>query len=473
MSRKIFELFDNKQIGFLIKESNVLASDLRLDPTHYIDDKNINVNDEVRFKELKDFVISVEEPNLFTRFYCNKKYGVPYISSSEMSEIEPPVNSRFISSELTNDISQYIIKRGQILVSAAGTVGNIVIATKMLDGIAGTSDILRINVDIKSNLGFIYTYLTSSFGTTELNNLAYGAIIKRVRGAQLKKLKTPLIDDLSKSRMNDLILQALDKRDKANELIEEARKLVLQYNNLPPLDESEIETLDPEKEVEIRKVSTEEFTTDYRLDAHFYNPIAKKAVDNIHKFSNKSYELGQSEITSKIFYLNRFSRIFVNEEYGIPYLAGKDIIKIRPNDISYLSKSETYSLNDYKLEKGWILLTCSGTLGRTCLIWNNYENWVGTHDLIRIVATDEFDSGYLTAFLSSKYGYHQVLRFKHGAVIDHLTPEQVSQILIPIPEDSQVKEIGDLVRKAYDLRAEAIQLEDEAQDLLTKALTGK
>ncbi len=118
-------------------------------------------------------------------------------------------------------------------------------------------------------------------------------------------------------------------------------------------------------------------------------------------------------------------------------------------------------------------MTCSGTLARTCYVWNNYEKWVGTHDLIRIITSDDFDSGYLLAFLSSPYGYNQALRYKHGAVVDHLTPEQVSEILVPFPDDSKVKEIGELVREAYNLRAEAIQLEDKAQDIFNKALTGK
>jgi type I restriction enzyme S subunit len=116
-------------------------------------------------------------------------------------------------------------------------------------------------------------------------------------------------------------------------------------------------------------------------------------------------------------------------------------------------------------------MTCSGTLARTCYICNNYEDWVATHDLIRIVTSEDLDSGYLYAFLSTEYGYQQAIKFKHGAVIDHLTPEQIEQILIPIPTKEQQKEIGDLVRKAYELRAEAIKLEDEAQELLTQALT--
>jgi len=464
----ILDIFENN-VCISVSSEKCYNGDYRLDPGHFIIDSNINVYNEIKFVKLKDVSEKIIEPNLFTRIYCKPQYGVSYISSSEMSELEPPIDSRFISKELTKNLDQYIIKRGQILVSAAGTVGSIVIAPKILDGVAGTSDILRI-IPKENELGFIYTYLTSSFGMNELYNLAYGAIIKRIRGYQLEELRTPIIDIEVKKQINQLINRALENRDEANDLIKKARALVLEYNNLPPLDEAQLETLDPDKETDLRLVSTEEFTDDFRLDAHFYNPIADLVVRNIRKFAKEFENL--SEKTNKIFYLNRFKRTFVSDKYGIPYLAGKDIIKIRPNDISYLSISETDNLDDYKLEKEWILLTCSGTIGRTCFIWKNYENWVGTHDLIRIVSDNSFDSGYLYAFLSSEYGYHQILRYKHGAVIDHITPEQIENILIPIPKDNEIKEIGDLVRKAYDLRAEAIRLEDEAQEILTKALTG-
>lgn len=461
-NQTIFNLFENFQVGFLVDSHKVVSGDIRLDSSHFVDDSNITLNESIKFSSLSNFIKSVEEPKLFTRIYCDKKYGVPYISSSEMSEIEPPINSRFISKELTNNINQYIIKRGQILVSAAGTVGSIVLATKELDGVAGTSDILRINVVMETNLGFVYTYLTSSFGANELANLAYGAIIKRVRGFQLAELKTPIIENKSKFRINELVLKALENRDEANNLLKQARSLVLKNNNLPELFENNQDSL-------YRKTNLKEFTDDFRLDSHFYNPMAEEAVKNVKKYSSDYRKLNDN-VAENVFYLNRFTRTFVDESFGVPYMAGRDIIKVRPTDVSYLSYTETSGLDAYKLKEGWILMTCSGTLGRTCFIYKNYENWVGTHDLIRIVPSVDFDSGYLYAFLSSDYGYHQALRYKHGAVIDHLTPDQVAEIIVPIPTVKQQKEIGDLVRCAYDLRAEAIRLENEAQAILTEAL---
>jgi type I restriction enzyme S subunit len=381
IKEEIFNLFANVQIGYLVDSEKVISGDTRLDSSHFIDDVSYTVNSNLGFTTLSEFIQDVEEPTLFTRIYCDKEFGVPYISSSEMSEIEPPVDSRFISKTLTKNIEQYIIKRGQILVSAAGTVGSIVVATEELDGVAGTSDILRINLDQSKYLGFIYTYLTSSFGANELSNLAYGAIIKRVRGFQLAELKTPIINDSVVGKMNQIIVTALENRDEANRLIKQARSLVLQYNNLPPLCDITPETIATDGKVEIRMIGLDEFTQDYRLDAHFYNPTAKYAVDSV---SSNGKTLG--ELCESIFMCDRFNRNYVEGNYGLPFLSGKNTIQIRP-DVKYISLSETNSIESLQLKKGWITITRSGTLGRVCYIWNNYEDFTATEDLIRVVAS--------------------------------------------------------------------------------------
>ncbi|MBL0065788.1 MAG: hypothetical protein IPP38_12415 [Bacteroidetes bacterium] len=88
-----------------------------------------------------------------------------------------------------------------------------------------------------------------------------------------------------------------------------------------------------------------------------------------------------------------------------------------------------------------------------------------------IVNEDLIDAGYLYAFLSSEYGYECITKYRWGALIDEIDDEDMSKLLIPLPSDKQQKQIGDLIRQAYDFRAEAIRLEDEAQTILTHALT--
>ena len=432
------------------------------------------MNDNIRFTHLNEFIVDVEEPNLFTRIYCDKEFGVPYISSSEMSEIEPPVNSRFISKTLTKDIEQYIIKRGQILVSAAGTVGSIVVATKELAGVAGTSDILRINVNSELNLGFVYTYLTSSFGANELANLAYGAIIKRVRGFQLAELKTPIIDNQIKLKMNNDVLQALNHRDQANTLIKKARNLVYECNNLPSLSDIEMDASDEKKFNQIQHININEFTTDFRLDSHFYNPRAKSAINNIKNNADRYFTLNQ--LTKDIIIGKRFKRNYVESDHGTPFIGSKNILQIRPTELKYLSNSEIDFMSDLILINGMILIACSGSLGGTfgkvSFVHKNFENYAASQHILRIIANEDLiDSGYLLAFLSSEYGYELITRYRWGALIDEIDDEDMSKLIIPLPNSKDQKEIGDLVRQAYELRAEAIRLENEAQEILTEVLT--
>lgn len=457
--------------SFHANSLSLLDGDFRLNAEYYAHANNYSLHKSIQTVKLSH-IANVNGFGPFKRFYIsNIDYGVPLISSSEMMELNPAC-SGIISKEFVKDYKKYIVKEKTILVSCSGTIGNVTIVDSRLANKAISQHALRVIPLNVEHTGLIYTFLTSEFGQSIVTGKKSGAVIDEIYADDLNRIDIPLIDESVSKNLNSLIFLSIEKRDIANKNLHKAYNLVLQYNNLPPLSEAEIETIDPEKEVEIRSVNISEFTSDYRLDAHFYNPMAFLAAQNIINNSNDYKEL-KNGIAKRVFYLNRFTRTFVEKGFGIPYLAGKDIIKIRPTDVSYLSKSETSGLEDYKMKKGWILMTCSDTLGRTCYIWNNYEDWVGTHDLIRIETEDSFDSAYLSAFLNTEYGYYQALHFKHGAVIDHLTPEQVEQILVPIPKESEIKEIGDVVRQAYDLRAEAIKLEDEAQEILTKALTGK
>jgi type I restriction enzyme S subunit len=319
------------------------------------------------------------------------------------------------------------------------------------------------------NLGLLYTFFNSEFGQSLIKGKKSGAVIDELYKDDLYKIDVPILESNIKSKLSELIIKAFKNRDDANLLLDKANALILKYNNLLPLSTIQPETLDADGEVELRMTGLNEFTQDYRLDAHFYNPMAKLIVENIQAFCTNSDNL--FNIADCSFRGSRSTRNYVDKENGIAFLSGKNIIQIRP-DFKYISKSETANIQEMLLSEGQILISRSGTLGRTLLIYKNYEGCAASEHLIRVKPeTSKIDSGYLYAFLSSDYGFHQLLRYKHGAVIDEITEDQISQSLIPLPSKKQQKEIGDLVRQAYELRAEAIRQEDEAQELLTQVLT--
>jgi type I restriction enzyme S subunit len=382
----------------------------------------------------------------------------------------------FLSRRYELNVDDYIVKKGWVLLSRSGTIGNALIVSPELEGKAVANHAIRIIPNNNSIGSFLYLFLTGAIGRTVVSSLMYGSVVDEIKPAQLDDLQLPLPSHDTLNRLALLIERSIAAKGESVGLLRNASVRVLEVNALPVLSNpSAAITNDlpqpttfalPSKTV----VEDADKMSDRRLDANFYNPTAQLAVANVKKCRCEVKMVG--DVAERIFFCNRFARTYVEKDHGMPYLAGKNIVQIRPTDLAYLSRSQTENLDQYRLQRGWILMTCSGTLGRTCLVWKNYEQFVATHDLIRIVPnSSKLDGGYLYAFLSSDYGKTQVVRYRHGSVIDHITPEQVQRVLIPVPYRNDQETIGNMVREAYEKRAEAIRLEDEAQAILMNELT--
>jgi type I restriction enzyme S subunit len=410
----------------------------------------------------------------FKRTYIeDSEFGIPLLTSSEIMELEPTPN--FMAKADNPKWTQYQIRQRWILVSCSGTIGNIAIAPKKWDGWGVSQDAIRV-LPQKGHLGLIYSFLRLPWMKVLIVGKKSGSVIDHIYEDDLKRMEVPIPSEYCIDELESTINKVLNLREESDELLSKANSLITEINALPELRKGATEWYDPNRNIESIVISSSEVLhnnhsgSEYRLDAHFYNPLAQLAIRNIRQSKSKVKTI--DDVTERIFMCNRFKRNYVDEEYGVPFLSGKNIIQIRPTDLKYISLSETTDLDDLKLEADWTLITRSGTIGRTCFVWGNYEDYAATEHIVRVVPNkEEIDPGYLYAFLSSPYGKQQVLRFTHGSVIDEVSDKQIKKVLIPLPSEIEQKKIGDLVRAAYEKRAEAIRLEDEAQKILMDALT--
>ena len=410
----------------------------------------------------------------FKRTYIeDAEFGIPLLSSSEIMELEP--KPKFMAKADNLKWTQYQIQQRWILISCSGTIGNIAIAPKKWDGWGVSQDAIRV-LPQKGHLGLIYSFLRLPWMKDLIVGKKSGSVIDHIYEDDLKRMEVPIPSEYCIDELESKINEALNLREESDDLLLQANSLIHAINGLPELRKERTTWFDPDRNIESVLISSSEVFhnnhsgSEYRLDAHFYNPLAQLAIRNIKQ--SKCAVKTIDDVTERVFMSNRFKRNYVDEKYGVPFLSGKNIIQIRPTDLKHLSKSETNGLEEYFLEKKWTLITCSGTIGRTCFVWNNYENYSATQHIIRVVPNEEvIDPGYLYAFLSSQYGKQQVLKYIHGSVIDEVTDKQIKKVLIPLPSKTEQKVIGDLVRTAYEKRAEAIRLEDEAQKILMDALT--
>lgn len=460
---KVTDYFNDIQCS-IVNSKLLMDGDFRLNPEYY---EAIAANNLPH--HINSFLLGskadISHPGITKREYVeSKKNAIPFLSTSELQFYEA-IEGKYVSTFASKNLQDYIVSKNTILVSRSGTIGNVSIVDKFVDKCAVSEHAIRICLKEKNYIGLVYTYLNSKTGQKVLKGQKSGAVIDEIYDNDVAALQIPDIDLSVVNQINDLVMSAVDNREKAFSLIQQARSLVLRYNNLPELDSVFERSTSPEIIFSI----SNNLSNDFRLDAHYHNNIAQTIYCLIEQSCNRQKFL--FELADCTFNGSRTTRNYVNEENGIPFLSGKNIVQIRP-DYKYISKTETENLIDMIVSKNQILVTRVGTLARTVLVYENYEGCAASEHMIRVSPKqDSIDSAYLYAFLSSDYGYYQMLRFKHGAVIDVITEDQIGETVIPLPSSEQQKEIGDIVRQAYHLRAEAIRLEDQAQALLQQAIT--
>jgi hypothetical protein len=99
------------------------------------------------------------------------------------------------------------------------------------------------------------------------------------------------------------------------------------------------------------------------------------------------------------------------------------------------------------------------------------EGYGASHNILRIFPNqNEYHSGYIYIFLWSDYGKIQIESKILGSVVDVLTPEDCSDVIIPKVNYGIQKSIGEKAKKAFELRAEASKIEEETIDLLKKEI---
>ena len=102
-------------------------------------------------------------------------------------------------------------------------------------------------------------------------------------------------------------------------------------------------------------------------------------------------------------------------------------------NVAIASAKQIATINAVRVYRGDIVITRSGTIGRVAYITKRLNGAIVSDDLIRVRIPDEGIRNYALQFLQSDMALNQMLKNEYGAVQQHLEPNHVSDILIPIP----------------------------------------
>lgn len=158
------------------------------------------------------------------------------------------------------------------------------------------------------------------------------------------------------------------------------------------------------------------------------------------------------------------------------YFTGTALTQLNCDNVKYLDSSKATpqvkkQLEALTIHRGYILVSDSGTLGRVTYALQQHDGHVATNNLIRIVVEDASLRGYLYEFLQSELGQSLMLKNAYGTNQEHLEPDIIADIPIPVPKDKAlVERIGKSVIDSIDELERSISSSNGAKNLLITTL---
>ena len=397
----------------------------------------------MKVARLADITETVFIPPRFKRIYVDDPaHGVPFLQGSHIVHLQP-TDLKYLSSSM-HRLEHWIVKAGWILVTCSGTIGRTAMCPTEWDSWAASQHLLRIVPDDdKCPSGYLCAFLASPLGQIQLTANIYGAVVDELTEEQADSILVPLPEtDEDRALVQSLDAAMRDStamRSEAANLVDEAIGQALPSFNA--IRESNGYSL-PARYLDDHEV---------RFDAGNFNPALLKAYGLLEEM--KTVRLGE---VADVFMPPRFRRIYVEPEHGVPFLQGSHVIQFRAAGLKYLS-SEHEHLDEVTVREGWLLVTRSGTVGRVAMCPTEWDGWAATEDIIRVVPNDKrCPAGYLCSFLSSTLGQVQLTSQMHGAVVDHLTENQVRSVLVPLADTRTIRKMDSIMRKGISIKSKAV-----------------
>lgn len=169
----------------IVKSRNILSSlQHRFDPPALMNDGVVVINgitSRISTQIIANINAKVFRPGIFKRIYVEN--GIPYIKGSEIFLNNPFRRCEHLSRTRTPFVDEMTLHEGQILITCAGSVGNIKMITKEYEDkkAIGSQDIIRlISNDELFTKEYLFIYLQMPFVNDYIQSMKYGSVIERI-----------------------------------------------------------------------------------------------------------------------------------------------------------------------------------------------------------------------------------------------------------------------------------------------------
>lgn len=435
--------------------SKFVVSQMRLDGSFHLSD-GLEVRKLVSKAPygtctIEDVTSNIYCPGIFRRNYVSS--GTPFLGGGDIQKLEFD-SGKYLRERNTPNYEILQIKKGWTLVTCGGTIGDTVFANGLLAKCWVSQHVMRvIPKDIKE--GMLFAYLASKYGKLLLTTNTYGSVIPTLNAGSIACLPIPRFPDDIQTKIDELVQKSASLREEAAILLDEAVSYFNdRYGIAPNITKNFALSL---KQL---KLGFAAYNNNIEVD------------DFIEKYKDNSIQL--KDVTSKIFAPPLFKHIYLNKDNGYPFMTGSELTQFNLRYYRWLSPRGVKDINDYVVKKGTLLLYKSGTtdggiLGNVFIADKKLDGCCLSDHVIRIVFNDEKLAYWAFAFLKSKGAVRMLQRLATGTMIPFITPERISELHIPKPDENYDR-IIELIEKYIDLNSQSKANETKAIELVEQEI---
>jgi len=442
-----------------IKNTWLNDSDLRVDASFHLSDgvKTKRIIEKLcpyPKTKLKDEAIDLFKGNIHKRVNVSSpEHGYMFFTASDLFKSELD-SGKYVSKKHSPYLKELELKKDWILITRSGTLGNVFYTTSDLEGKIGTDDLVRIKPKEKNiRRGYMYAYLSSRYGYGLLTQSSYGGVVKHIEPHHIKDLPIPILPQPKQQDIHNLIVEAANLRVEANRLLKEATSYFDKYYRV-----------DKFTKVFSKKLSCIDFSW-----ASYNNNIECDMIEN----SFDDY-IRIGDVATNCFAPPLFKHIYLSKDNGHPFFTGAEITKFLRKKYRWLSPRGVKNIEDYKVNKGTLLLYKSGTtdggiLGNVFIVDDVLDGSCLSDHVIRITTKELKTSYWLYAFLKSSAGIKLLQKMATGSMIPFITPDRLLSVKVPKP-DKQIDWMYEKIDGYIQFSSESHRKELQAIDLVEKEI---
>ena len=409
----------------------------------------------------------------FKRIYTDNPSNTPFFLPSDIEDVYPKA-TKYISDKTKADIDFLRVEKNMLLMTCSGTIGKTSLVGTKLEHQVFSHDLLRITFKNIYDLGYTYAFFNTEVGLTILQSNNYGAVIDHIEPEHLYNIPIPNAPIETRKKIHSLIFDSYSLRDLSNESIDKAEHILYSELHLPKL--SKIEYSQYLGNAGFNNFIINANKLERRIDASYHLPVIEEVLKILPKNAKEILRLGDKRISKDIVLPGRFKRVYVEKEYGLPFIGGKQLTTLGIDDVKYLAESMLTEKFKYSsmIKTNDILVSARGTIGTCSLTPLHWEGALISDNIIKIIPADITTVGYVYCFLQSEIGKALILREVSGSVVDVIEPQNLRKIPIPMLKSEEAqKAINDHVLEANNLRCQAYQKEREAISIMNDLLLNR